>query len=158
MNKKFLILLFIGSWACANFLPSLAYAQKKHAHKAPHGGVLNVIGKELGHIEILIQDGKLEAWFVGGGHETDRSVPIKEKEITLKVILPGKRQEKLILKADPMKLAGERIGHCSHFVAQAEWLKEVKEFEAYGEVIFKGLQQKLIIKYPEGHDPIHGKK
>jgi hypothetical protein len=57
-----------------------------------------------------------------------------------------------------MKLAGERIGHCSHFTAQAEWLREVKEFEAQGETVFKGVRQKLFFKYPQGYDPIHSSK
>lgn len=57
-----------------------------------------------------------------------------------------------------MRLAGERMGHCSHFVAQAEWLKDLKEFEARGEVILKGIRQKLVIQYPEGYDPGHKKK
>lgn len=159
MIKKFLFILLIVTltWAGALFLPVLACAQKQ-THKAYHGGVLNVIGKELGHVEIIVQDGIMEAWFVGGGHDTDRAVPIAAAEIPLTVILPGKKQEKLVLKAAPMKLAGERLGHCSHFIAEAEWLKSVKEFEAYGEVMFKGVRQKLIIKYPEGYDPIHKKK
>lgn len=159
MIKKFLFILLIGTLLGASHIvfSPLAHAQK-HAHKAHHGGVLNVIGKELGHVEIIVHDGLLEAWFVGGGHDTDRSVPIGAAEIPLTVIIPGKKQEKLILKAAPMKLAGEKLGHCSHFIAEAEWLKSVKEFEAFGEVVFKGVRQKLVIKYPEGYDPIHGKK
>lgn len=159
MIKKFLFILVSGIFVClgSNFFATLAQGQKQ-AHKAHHGGVLNVIGKELGHIEILVQDGTLEAWFVGGGHDTDRSVPIEAAEVFLNVFIAGGKKHKLILKAAPMKLAGERIGHCSHFIAHAEWLKEAKEFEAYGEVIFKGIRQKLVIKYPEGHDPFHKRK
>ncbi|NWF53627.1 MAG: hypothetical protein HXY45_02395 [Syntrophaceae bacterium] len=130
-------------------------AGQGHGHKAHHGGVLNVIGKEFGHVEILVQGDMLEAWFVGGGHDTGRSVPIPAAEIVLTATIPEKGQKKLILKADPLKLAGERIGHCSHFIAQAEWLKEVKEFEARGETFFKGVRQPLVIKYPRGHDPVH---
>jgi hypothetical protein len=130
-------------------------AGEGHGHKAHHGGVLNVIGKEFGHVEILVQGDRIEAWFVGGGHDTGRSVPIQAAEITLTVTIPEKGSKKLVLKADPMKLAGERTGHCSHFVAQADWLGEVKEFEAQGETVFKGVPQILVIKYPQGYDPIH---
>ncbi|MBM4329905.1 MAG: hypothetical protein FJ117_01560 [Deltaproteobacteria bacterium] len=133
-------------------------AGQGHGHKAHHGGVLNVIGKEFGHVEILVREDMLEAWFVGGGHDTGRSVPIQAAEIPLTVIIPGKGSKKLVLKADPMKLAGERIGHCSHFTARAEWLREVKEFEAQGETVFKGIRHKLVIKYPRGYDPIHPPK
>ncbi len=140
-----------------SFIFSYAPGSERHAHKAPHGGVLNVIGKEFGHVEILIRGDILEAWFLGGGHDVNRSVPISAPEIVLSVTIPGKKTQKLFLKADPMKLAGEKIGHCSHFIAQAPWLKEVKEFTAQGEIIFKGTLQKLFIKYPEGYDPIHSK-
>lgn len=117
-------------------------------HEAHHGGVLNVIGEEAGHIEIRIEGDTLEAWFVGGGHDTDRSVPIEAEEISLKVSVPGKGEMALVLKASPMKLAGEKVGHCSHFVAKADWLRDVKGFEARGEVVFKGTRQRLVIKYP----------
>jgi len=162
MRQKFLSLFLIFSFQLFLILPGIfhepANAGERRGHKAHHGGVLNVIGKELGHIEILVQGNTLEAWFVGGGQDTGRSVPVGAIEIALIVILPDKKQKNLILRADPMKLAGERLGHCSHFIAQAEWLQEVKEFEARGEVVFQGIRQKLVIKYPEGHDPAHKKK
>jgi hypothetical protein len=126
-------------------------AEDHHGHRAAHGGVLNVIGKELGHVEIIIQEDRLEAWFVGGGEDTVRSVPIQAKAIPLTVSIPGKGGKRLVLKSDPLKLAGETVGRCSHFVAQAGWLKEAKEFEARGEVVFKGTRQKLIIQYPNGY-------
>jgi hypothetical protein len=59
------------------------------------------------------------------------------------------------MQADPLKLAGEKMGYCSHFVARADWLKEVKEFEAEGSAVIKGVKEKLIIHYPEGYDPLH---
>jgi len=129
-----------------------------HGHEAPHGGILNVIGKELAHVEVLIEGDTLEAWFVGGGQDTGRSVRIKAAEIPLKVASPGKGEMKLVLRASPLKLAGEKAGDCSHYVAKAKWLSEVKEFEARGEVIIKGIREKLIIRHPGGYDPIHGKE
>ncbi|MEM4298292.1 MAG: hypothetical protein QW815_07990 [Nitrososphaerota archaeon] len=131
-------------------------AEERHGHKAHHGGVLNVIGKEAGHLEILVQGETLEAWFVGGGQDTGRAVPIKVTEIPLTASLPGQGERTLVLKAAPLKLAGEKVGHCSHVTAQAEWMRDVKAFEARGEVVFKGVRQKLVIKYPEGYDPLHG--
>jgi hypothetical protein len=130
-------------------------AEERHGHQAFHDGVLNVIGKELAHAEVLIVEDTLEVWFVGGGQDTDRSVQIKAAEIPLVVKIPGQGQKKLILKADPMKLAGEKMGYCSHFVARADWLKGVKEFEATSSVVIKGVKEKLIIDYPEGYDPLH---
>jgi hypothetical protein len=125
-------------------------------HKAHHGGVLNVIGTcETGHIEIRLSEDTLEAWVVGGGHDTDRSVPIEAEEISLTVNVPGRGEKTLVLKADPMKLAGEKVGHCSHFVGTADWLLEVEAFEATGAVFFKGFRRILLIKYPGGYDPEH---
>jgi hypothetical protein len=160
MWKKILlsmVSIYLISFLGNPFIKS-ALAEERHGHRAHHEGVLNVIGKELGHVEILLQGDTLEAWFVGGGEDTARSVPIAAAEIPLTVTFPGTKQKKLTLKADPMKLAGERMGHCSHFVAQADWLKDLKEFEARGEVILKGIRQKLVIQYPEGYDPGHKKK
>ncbi len=144
-------LLLTLVWFCCGSLYEATAAEEHHGHRAAHGGVLNVIGKELGHAEIVVRDDQLEAWFVGGGEDTVRSVPIQAKAIPLTVSIPGKGGKRLVLKSDPLKLAGETIGRCSHFVAQASWLKEAKEFEARGEVIFKGTRQKLIIQYPNGY-------
>jgi hypothetical protein len=157
MKRRFLSLVLLVAfiviaWGC---LGEAAAAEEHHGHKAHHGGVLNVIGKELAHIEILIREDTLEAWFVGGGQDTGRSVQIKAAEIILTVSIASKGQKKLGLKADPLKLAGEKMGYCSHFVARADWLKEVKEFEAKGSVMIKGVKEKLIIHYPEGYDPLH---
>lgn len=128
-----------------------------HSHKAHHNGALCVIDQcEVGHIETLVDGDTLKVWFVGGGHDTDRSVRIKAEEISLTVSVPGQGQRALTLKASPLKLAGEKVGDCSHFLARADWLKGVKEFEAQGEVVFKGIQRKLFIRHPGGYDPEHG--
>ena len=127
-------------------------------HDAHHGGVLNVIGEEVGHIEVRITDDLLEAWFVGGGNDTDRAVPVEATEIPLKVRVHGGEDRDLTLMAAPMKLAGESEGNCSRFKATAEWLKDVHEFEAHGEIVFKGVAHELLIRYPHGYDPMHGKE
>jgi hypothetical protein len=159
MRNRFFFWIF--SFYLSLILPGIfleqASAEEHGGHKAHHGGVLNVIGKELGHVEVLVQGDTLEAWFVGGGEDTGRSVPVAAAKIPLKVTVSSTKQKKLTLKADPLKLAGEKMGHCSHFVAQADWLKDVKEFEARGEVKFKGSRQKIVVKYPEGYEPGHKK-
>ena len=157
MRRRFLTILFpavliVFTWGLVG---DLGVAEEHHGHKAHHGGILNVIGKELAHVEVRIQKDTLEAWFVGGGQDTGRSVQIKASEIPLTVNISSRGQKKLVLKADPLKLAGEKMGYCSHFVARADWLKEVKEFEAKGSVVIKGIKEKLIIQYPAGYDPLH---
>jgi hypothetical protein len=135
-----------------------AVAEGRHHghHEAYHDGVLNVIGREDGHIEVRVKGDTLEAWFVGGGDDTNRSVPIKAEEVFLKVRIPGQSGERsLVLKAAPLRLAGEKVGKCSHFVGRAVWLSEGRQFEAVGEVVFRGVDHKLFIKYPHGYDPMH---
>lgn len=125
-------------------------------HKAHHGGVLNVIGRcETGHMEVRHIGDTLETWLVGGGRDTDRAVPVKAREISLTVAIAGQRERVLVLKADPMKLAGEYLGNCSRFTGKADWLKDVEAFEARGELIYKGVRHELLIRYPEGYDPEH---
>lgn len=168
MKERLLILLvsfcivgFLGSTVIYSDAAEKYHPEKDHHrhHEALHGGVLNVIGEcEIGHIEIRLEADTLEAWFVGGGHDTDRAIPIKAAGIPLTVSVPGKGGMALVLKANPMKLAGEKVGHCSHFIAKADWLRDVKEFEARGEVVFKGIRHELVIKYPEGYDPPHGQE
>lgn len=124
--------------------------------KLTHDQSINVIGKGAGHILIRIEEGKLEAWFLDGGEDIDRSVQIEAQEIPLTLSLPGKGEMPLVLKASPIELADEKVGHCSHFVAKADWLEDVKEFEARGEVVFKGIRHELLIKYPGAHNHTHG--
>jgi hypothetical protein len=157
MRRRFLTILLtavviIFMWGLVG---ELGVAEEHHGHKAHHGGILNVIGKELAHVEVRIQEESMEAWFVGGGLDTGRSVQIKAAEIPLTINIPSQGQKNLVLKADPLKLVGEKMGYCSHFVARADWLKEVKEFEAKGSVVIKGVKEKLIILYPAGYDPLH---
>ena len=126
-------------------------------HKAHHGGVLNVIGKcEIGHVEVRVVKDLIEVWFVGGGGDTDRSVPVQAEAVVLNVKISEEREQTLLLKADPMKLAGEKIGYCSRFSARANWLKAIARFEAHGEILFKGIRRPLVIKFPEGYHPGHG--
>jgi hypothetical protein len=157
MRRRFLTILFpaVLIVTIGGLVSGLGIGEERHGHKAHHGGILNVIGKELAHVEVRIQEDALEAWFVGGGQDTGRSIQIKAAEIPLTINIPSQGQKNLVLKADPLKLAGEKMGHCSHFVARADWLKEVKEFEAKGSVVIKGVKEKLIIQYPAGYDPLH---
>ena len=127
-----------------------------HGHKAHHGGCLNVVGScEIGHAEVRLDDGRLELWFVGGGNDTGSAVKVAAEKISLKVLLPGNEEKELELAASPLRLAGESIGDCSHFVGEAEWLRDIEEFHAEGGVDFRGGRRELIIEWPEGYDPEH---
>ena len=130
-------------------------AVEKGKHEAVHHGCLNVIGGECekGHMEVKLTDGLLEAWLVGGGQDTNRSVRIDAQEIHLNAKLPDGTTQELVLQAKPLDLAGEKLGDCSHFTASADWLKTATKFEATGEFRFRGQMEKLIVRYPQGYDP-----
>jgi len=145
------LVVLSGAFACGILAGGLISPATGHeGHDAAHGGVLNVIGKETGHAEIRLTDGLMELWFVGGGNDTHRAVPINAGKVELVV------EKKLVLDAAPLILAGETEGNCSHFLARADWLREMKEFTARGHILFKGREFELLIRYPEGYDPFHG--
>lgn len=133
--------ILVGRWAS----PAIA-----KGHEAHHGGVLNVIGEEVGHVEIRLTDDTVELWFVGGGNDTHRAVPIKANKVKLRV------EKELVLDAAPLVLAGEAEDNCSRFAAQCDWLGAMKEFVAHGHIQFKGQDFDLLIRYPHGYDPHHG--
>ena len=137
---------FAGGTLCGD---AISHETGHKGHHASHGGVLNVIGREAGHVEIRLTDGLLELWFVGGGNDTHRAVPIGADKVELIV------KKKLVLDAAPLLLAGETEGDCSHFVARADWLSGMKEFTAHGDITFKGHEYELLIRYPDGYDPFH---
>ena len=113
--------------------PGHGDAHKEHGHVAHHGGTLNAIEKcEIGHIEVKVGNGAIECWFVGGGHDTDKSVRIPDAQIGLAVTFEGKPDATLTLLPEPLELAGETVGDCSHFTGAAEWLTEDAEFHALG--------------------------
>ena len=154
MKRRFLepfplFLIFTSLFAAGIVFGILVIPATGAGHKASHGGVLNVIGKEEGHAEIRLTDDLIEVWLVGGGNDTHRAVPIAADSIELTI------EKKLVLDAAPLILGGESKGNCSHFEARAEWLPAIGEFIAHGEIRFKGREQKLLIHYPVGYHSHH---
>ena len=125
-------------------------------HAAPHGGSLNVIEScELAHVEVKVEGSVMTCWFVGGGQDTGRSVRVPDEQITLSVVTVDNTRRTLVLLAEPIELAEERVGDCSCFEGEADWLPAAKRFEASGTVTMKGKARELKIHYPGGHDPNH---
>ena len=134
--------------------PPAAAEKAEHGHKAHHGGCLNAIELcSVGHVEVKVNTGTLRCWFVGGENETDKSVRVPDEEIRLAVRLDGGEEKPLVLAARPIDLAGEKAGDCSYFEGAADWLKDIKRFEATGRVNFKGQERPIKIEYPDGYDP-----
>jgi hypothetical protein len=145
---RFLVFLivFAGGMVCGKLVSSAPAG----GHEAAHGGVLNVIGNEVGHAELRLTGDLVELWFVGGGNDTNRAVPIQADTVKLTV------EKDLVLEAAPLVLAGEKKGTCSHYTARAEWLSAMGDFTAHGRVLFKGQEFDLFLRYPEGYHPHHG--
>ena len=139
--------------------PGHAHEQRANGgshHQAPHGGALNVIEScELAHVEVRIEGSVMTCWFVGGGQDTGRSVRVPDEKITLSVTMEDNTKKTLVLLAEPIELAEERVGNCSCFEGEADWLPAAKRFEASGTVTVKGKTRELKIHYPGGHGPDH---
>ncbi len=132
-------------------------ANKHHGeHKAPHGGVLNAIEKcAVGHVEALLEGNKLTLYFVGGHDKTGISLPVKAAKVELSVRLADGSEKSLALQPSPLKLAGEDIGRCSRFEAEADFLEGIKSFHASGKVEVNGVMREITVMYPEGFHPGH---
>ena len=134
--------------------PQPAAGKPEEQHEAHHGGCLNVIETcDLGHAEVKIEGNVLRLWFVGGENETDKAVRVSDTKIVLAVKTEGGREETLTLNAKPSELAEEKVGDCSHFEGQADWLAGIKKFTASGAVHLKGKERPIRIEYPGGYDP-----
>ena len=144
----------------AHSAPSQPAATSHHAHQhdhtAPHGGSLSTIeGCALGHVESKLSEGKLEMWFLDGGESISRSIPLPEPRFPLTLVATDATRLELIMMADPLRLAGEKAGRCSHFMAASDSLKGLAMFKGYAWVRFKGAMRPLQITYPaesESHD------
>ena len=145
-------LMFALAGGCGQDKP-----EEKHEHQAAHGGCLNVIGAcETGHAEVRVDEDVLKLWFVGGGNDTAKAVRVPDKEIVLSVKVEGEKEPRtLALQCKPNALLEEKDGDCSCFEGRADWLKDVKGFEAAGTVTFKGRPEGLKIDFPHGYDPDH---
>jgi len=109
---------------------------------------------EFGHAEVKVTGETIEIWFVGGGNETSKAVRIKDNDIKLEIAVDGiKDKKEVILKADPIVLAEESFGDCSHFAGSDKSLNvNSLKFKANAKVNFKGNLMDLKIAYPEGID------
>ncbi len=145
----FVILLFA---ACPIFSQqSPAAGNHTNSHEAPHQGVLSEIERcSVGHAEIKIDGNTLQLWLLDGGNATSRSVQSPDESIPLSVTGHDQVRFEMVLIADPMKLAGEKIGHCSRFTGHSDKLKNLTSFQAFGWLRFKGQMRPLRLGFPDG--------
>lgn len=100
-----------------------------HAHTAPHGGSLILLGEHAFNLE-LVHDaaaGKLTAYLLDGHAEDFVRISAPSFEITATV---AGAKKKLTFNAVANPATGEKNGATSQFEATADWLKTATTFNA----------------------------
>ena len=138
---------------CGNHQSSSSdHAPHLHVDTPPHGGTAVALGDDY-QIEFVLDApaGRLEAFVLDDEMENFIRVAAESFEVTAK--LPA-RTEGLVFKAVPNAATGETVGDTSMFETQADWLKNVKTFDA----ILKQLDVKgnlftnVAFNFPKGDD------
>ena len=122
-----------------------------HAHEAPHGGALGMLGNHAFQIEILPQpaSGRIDLYVLDGGAE--RFVRIAATAIDARA-KSGEREWDLRFEAVANEATGETVGNSAHFVAYAAGLAVETDFE----IMFDRLEllgqvfSNVTIPFPEG--------
>ncbi len=132
---------------CSNPRDEHADSPRGHAHPAPHGGALVMLGQHAAQLELVPEnDGKFWALYVlDGGAE--RFVRVEQEAVTAK--LDGRA---VVFQALENAATGEAIGNTSKFGAQVDWLDpegrfpvEIDEIVIFGHS-FSGIE----FAFPEG--------
>ncbi|WP_145928672.1 hypothetical protein [Termitidicoccus mucosus] len=125
----------------------------KHEHTPPHGGTPVVLGDEVYHIELVLDQvaGKLQAYVFDGELENFIRSSVPSFEIVATI---NGKPETLTFEPVANPATGETVGDTSLFETQMEWLKTTKEFDATLKSIvirgttFSGVQ----FNFPKGND------
>lgn len=123
---------------------------QKHQHVPPHGGAAVVLGKELYHLEFVLDEASAALHcYVLDGH-MENFIRIQTSKLILKV----EPDETVVLTPVASRATGESIGNTSHFSARLDWAKERKRFAAVlQEIIIQGNQfENVAFRYPEGNE------
>jgi hypothetical protein len=123
-----LLLCVLLGTACSKKSRSHDHAHGHHEHVAPHGGTLVELGEHQFNLE-LVQDvtaGTLTAYLLDG--HAENFVRVTLPAFTMVATVNGTPQT-LAFRALDNAATGEKLGDTSAFLAQADWLKTVKQFE-----------------------------
>ena len=121
-----------------------------HEHVAPHGGAAVVLGEELYHLEILIDEPTATFHcYVLDGH-MEGVVRIDAPRITVEI--DGTDTVDLIPVTS--RATGESVGDTSHYQATIDWAATRKSFAAsLKEITVKGSRfENVAFRYPEGNE------
>ncbi|MBI4817437.1 MAG: hypothetical protein HY791_14340 [Deltaproteobacteria bacterium] len=97
---------------------------KEHAHKAPHGGIVQTVGKY--HVELVSKDAELNVYLLDANEKT---LPIEGREAKVVLQVPKREKQNLVLTP-----AGE-------FLRAAADLKDADAFVAVVSINLDGALQ-----------------
>jgi hypothetical protein len=129
------------------------HASHGHAHVAPHGGTVVVLGDEAFHLEFVLdaESGRLTAYVLDGHLEDFVRVPAPGFQV---IALPTSTARPLEFRAVASPATGETIGDTAQFEAQADWLKSTPEFDALlTSITVRGMTFSAVkFSFPEGNE------
>lgn len=131
-----------------------------HAHTAPHGGTLVILGDHFAILEIVLDSstGKMTAYVLDG--EAEKPIRLSQASIGILVLKPDTPPagqpdgDLLILNAVANALTGETVGDTSEFCITSDLLKGKEHFEGLIQsVTIKGEEKKgTAFRFPEGNE------
>ncbi len=123
---------------------------QKHQHIPPHGGAPVVLGKELYHLEFVLDEesASLHCYVLDGHMENFIRIQ------AAKLILEVEPNKTVVLTPVARRSTGESVGNTSHFSARPNWAKERKRFAAVlQEITIQGNRfENVAFRYPEGNE------
>ena len=130
------------------------HSHGEHAHEAPHGGTLVLLGKHGSgfHLEVILsKEGLLDLYVLDG--EVEEFVRIPQEQLDLQVKTKDTKNQVIHLLAVADSTTGESTGNTSHFQVQTE-MKDVESFDAVlSSVTIKGTAyEKVSFRYPDGNE------
>ncbi len=133
-----------------------SYAQAHgHAHVAPHGGTLIVLGDHVAHIELVLEPdtGQLTAYALDGHAETPVRLSTPALDLSFRFTSDEPwRAAPLLARANT--LSGETVGDTSEFTAQVPFLQGQERFEVrLAPITIRGVEMPALeTRFPEGNE------
>ena len=122
-----------------------------HAHAAPHGGSLVMLGSHAAQVEIVVDaEQKRLVMYVLDGH-AEHFLRVSQVSVEMEVSYKGAK-ETLVLKAVANAATGEKVGDTSQFEAALPWAFEGVKFEAaIKRIEIRGTKySNEVFSFPEG--------
>ena len=133
-------------------------AHEHHAHVAPHGGTLVVLGDEFAHLEVVVdsEQGRMTAYVLDG--EAVRGIPLQRASLQIDVQPDSGPAFEIALRPVENVLTGETRRKSSQFAGRSERLKGLRGFRAEVRALeIKGRRfERVRLRVPEDHEADEG--